>query len=572
MPQVVVSDTSAKPRHQNKIWDQVEHISSGAPRGSAKLLGARDVTIQLQLAIEEDPDRDLAEFFRLVRLGHFNDARAHYSENPKLGDGVLADQLRLAQMLLAAGDYKGLRQVTGKYHRLMENCSVTESWHLGARLNLVRLLFSQHQSSEGGENELLHLISKYTGILERAQRITLPEGNDWDFKDLFVAAVSLFGWEKTLIDFFGTTSDVLVLETILRDWKAPGYAESNTMCLLDLFTSLILQDPSHRMKARNLLLLKKARPLAKAVHRNEEQMMRTRPFLQWLLAKTVVEMDSPPGQMGGGRLGDKGGFVVNQGTGIHLPIYISTRSTNKPDWCAFSSKSSAAQCRAAEIAAAAAHYIGDYTTEATALKLLALQSHDPRKWVDALCHLQANIQGDNEGYVATSLSRYLLSRDEHEEADLLRVFQAPGGPIDLLSSGRCHYPQVMWALILIQMRLKAMDSETLLIGQRVFATVENGEPSPTQLSTVELGQIGDLVPRSLANYVWKEFSIPRNQNVEILINNKSLILRNDCHHSGEDDGGSVWDIGKSHRGADELDANSSIPTQRKKPAGRSGFE
>ncbi|KAK4129854.1 hypothetical protein BT67DRAFT_267129 [Trichocladium antarcticum] len=201
------------------------------------------------------------------------------------------------------------------------------------------------------------------------------------------------------------------------------YDEASTLGLLDLFTSLVLRDPSDGMKSRNLLLLREARALAESAQAHDEGLMRSRPFIQWLLAKAALEMQNPNplDRRDGARLGDFGGLMIDQGKGIHLPLFVPGRNiTNKPDWAMFSSRSSDATRRVTEVAAGAAHDIGDHTLQAEALKLLALQSLDPRRWMDTLAHLQLETQGDREGYLTTCLAKYLVSAGNSEEAILLR--------------------------------------------------------------------------------------------------------------------------------------------------------
>ena len=223
---------------------------------------------------------------------------------------------------------------------------------------------------------------------EQVYQNLLREGCVWDFRDLLVAAVLVFGWEESSTQLFGTSSAARVLDIISNDWMAPLYDEASILGLLDLFTSLILQDPSDGMKSRNLLLLQEASALAESAQEHDAELMRSRPFIQWLLAKATLEMEKPPERPDGVRLEDFRGLVIDQGKGVHLPIFVPSRHTNTPGWDMFSSRPSDAIRRVVEVAAGAAHHIGDYTLQAEALKLLVLQSRDPRRWMETLSHLQ----------------------------------------------------------------------------------------------------------------------------------------------------------------------------------------
>lgn len=72
----------------------------------------RDITVRLEMELEEDWELDIDEFCRLRRLGRFKDAKAHFAsrlehlshDNPYI-------RLLYADMLLACGDYKSLRSL-----------------------------------------------------------------------------------------------------------------------------------------------------------------------------------------------------------------------------------------------------------------------------------------------------------------------------------------------------------------------------------------------------------------------------------------------------------------------------
>ena len=71
----------------------------------------RDLTIRLQMDIEEDVERELEEFSRLRRLGRFKDAKAHFDSKLEHLSTTPYFQMLYAEMLLACGDYKPLQSL-----------------------------------------------------------------------------------------------------------------------------------------------------------------------------------------------------------------------------------------------------------------------------------------------------------------------------------------------------------------------------------------------------------------------------------------------------------------------------
>ncbi|KAK3694969.1 hypothetical protein B0T22DRAFT_371280 [Podospora appendiculata] len=428
---------------------------------------AKDVTVRLDLPIEEDYEADLEEFCRLRRLGRFRDAKACFHSKLEHLHPIPYILVQRAEMLIAAGDYKCFQKLDSEvfFRDELEASPDDQNLQLLARNFALLELLSQRPSAGYTSTALrvvqetlvlLHteeaigsaevqLISPCFRILryieicsgelvvndlkEQARTLLnwseiyhqlLCEDRIWDFRDLFVAAVPLFRWPDTLFQFFGTRSFPLVLKTISKDWSGPGYDESTTLGLLDLFTSLIIQDPhTKNSDTRTPQLIQYARSLAETVHTNNVERMKSRPFIQWILAKNIYEMGEVLERSDSVGLGDYKGLLVHQGNGVHLPVFVPLRRSQKPDWDMFFARSNQAQLHAAEVALQAARFTGDYNLQATALKLLALQSRAPIKVMDALANLQLNIQDDKEGYLGTCLSKYLGSNSEDNEAEVL---------------------------------------------------------------------------------------------------------------------------------------------------------
>lgn len=62
--------------------------------------------------------------------------------------------------------------------------------------------------------------------------------------------------------------------------------------------------------------------------------------------------------------------------------------------------------------------LGDYETEAMALKRLILLLENPAREFEELCNLQSVTQGDIIGYSKTLISKYLISNTDDLKQDL----------------------------------------------------------------------------------------------------------------------------------------------------------
>ena len=247
--------------------------------------------------------------------------------------------------------------------------------------------------------------------------------------------IALFGWGDTLWLIFDSRLFPAVLETMCRDWTAPDFDEALTLGLLDLLASLALQgsmqEHAHAIR-RNALLLDFARPLAELVQACTPELMRSRPFIQYILARSVLDMGSVQARPDLDSLEIFDGLLLNQGSGLQLPIFVCLDSSKKPDWDMFRHQlaPNPAQSLVAEVVFQAACFTGDYELQATSLKFIALQSKEPQKYMDALAALQLDLQHDMEGYLGTCLAKFLISKTEQDEAalvsSLLKLDRATG--------------------------------------------------------------------------------------------------------------------------------------------------
>ncbi|KAM7192387.1 hypothetical protein V8F33_008400, partial [Rhypophila sp. PSN 637] len=418
---------------QQKAFDAVHDPSDPSKK---------DIIFKMSMPIEEDFQPGLDEFCRLRRLGHFEDAEQQFQHTLKNLQGMPYVLVQYCEMLLAAGRYTSFRAVSyrKKYASLESEESVKDPCldMLEGNFWLLDLLAKVPQPSFDGD--IFEAIKRILGKLELESAMgstehlndhyfnhvfkwnqlyhrILGENRIWDLRDLLVAAVSLFG-TQFLTQCLNGKSFSLALDRLLEDWIQPEYDESTNLGLLDLFTSLLLDRPSSiKDNPKAALLLEHAKTLAESIQVNDTQNMRSRPFIQWIMAKVVSEMGDIPIRPDGLRVEDFSGITIFPGPGVHLPVYIPAEPWDKPHWDMYSVRSNHQQRQALQVALQAARFIGDYRLQATCLKILILYSQEPKVLMDSLSSLQFE-QGDTEGFLETCLSKYIALGSEDEAARL----------------------------------------------------------------------------------------------------------------------------------------------------------
>lgn len=280
----------------------------------------------------------------------------------------------------------------------------------------------------------------------------LGDDRIWDLRDLLTAMIPVFGIEDTFSQLLGMSSTPQSLQVLVDDWIHPEYDESATLGLLDTFSSLILQNVTDH--SRNSLLLHHSRGLAESIQQHNTQQVKTRPFVQFILARAAVEIDQVWKERARG-LSLPDGLPVVSDSGVNLPIFVPAKHLEKPGWERFHAPTPPSLQQAVNIALQAAKLNGDYALQATAWKLLILQSEEPKPMMDGLARLQLDLQDDKEGFLATCLSKYLTTLETEEEDDLLkelgRLDEASGGTY--LTWG--FNASLLWARSIIQGHLES---------------------------------------------------------------------------------------------------------------------
>ncbi|KAL1835513.1 hypothetical protein VTJ49DRAFT_6579 [Mycothermus thermophilus] len=525
--------------HVNAVADKQVNIVYDPSQGS------KDMSIRLELDAEEDWEGELETFCRLKRLGLIKEAKKYFWSSLGHLSTIPYIRVQYAEMLLFAGHYKEFRDLTflpefppGPENetpddrdraKLAANYALLDllsqrpipQYLSGAWRTVRDTLWALVTESLIGSTEF-QLLTLCLRVVRRLEWCTNHHTVgpakvhakclfDWQQMyhglDLFIAAVSVFGWENAANEFFGTIYIPKVVDKLFKDWIRPLYDESCVMGLLDLLTSLILQDHSDRMRTRNLLFLQNAKALADDVERNDPNLMMTRPFVQWLLAKSLLEMEAPSALPDGSHLQGPNILRLEQDSGINLPICVPSRRTAKPDWNSFLYQSGPAQKHAVEVVIRAADEIGDYSLRADAIKLLILQSEDPKSWFTALAKLQVDAQGDMDGYLATCLSGYLMPTAADQEADLLRNLVLSGSPADCSIVEQCENATLKWAWSMFRV---------------LFSSAQDVNISPTargeELSFLLNGFRLDnsTLPLYVREFAYTEFGVPLPESMHIL--------------------------------------------------------
>ncbi|KAM7190542.1 hypothetical protein V8F20_009675, partial [Naviculisporaceae sp. PSN 640] len=499
----------------------------------------KDVIFKLSIPIEEDFQPDLGEFCRLRRLGRFGDADKHFQQCLKHLTGVPYVLVQYCEMLLASGSYNSFRTVSYryKYPSLVSEESVKDPCldMLEGNFWLLDLLAKVPQPYFDGD--IFEAIKRILGKLETesamgstevhsvTQRVKehyrkvfdwnklyhrlLAENRIWDLRDLLVAGGSLFG-SQFFSQCLNASTFPKALDQLYEDWIQPEYDESTALALLDLFTSILIDSPSSLQDdPKPRLLLEYSESLVESIQTHDPSNMKSRPFIQWIIAKSISEMGDIPERPDGLRLRDFSGTVIRPGRGIHLPVYIPAKPWDNPHWDMFSVRSSPQQRQSLHVALQAARYIGDYRLQAMCLKLLILHTQEPKVLMESLQSLQWE-QGDNEGFLETCLSKYLAVSGENgtTREDLISDFKKidnilPGNltqilPVVYNSNSFCEpKASLLWARDVVKALLTdhAADEDEGNRFLQVNINFWNGR----------LTEYGSRLPHYLINHIRKEF-------------------------------------------------------------------
>lgn len=259
--------------------------------------------------------------------------------------------------------------------------------------------------------------------LSRIYRLLLPQGRIWEVRDILVAAVDAQGpddvWDLLFdVDIY---SDRALIK-FLDDWSVQGYDEPTYLAVLDILASLSTaltsywdSPPSQNHLAAAERCLQHARILATCLKENSPELVKSRPYVRWILAEEELARKRTPSESDlKQHLSIFPGLTVWRSV---IPIYIPLKWEN-PGWPL--SKTSTLSNGFLGTVLQAAQELGDYDTEAICLGELIYRSPEPSGLFAQLTSLQKSVQGNRLGYQQTCLSKFLLAKDAESRRGLLR--------------------------------------------------------------------------------------------------------------------------------------------------------
>lgn len=274
----------------------------------------------------------------------------------------------------------------------------------------------------------------------RIYRQLLSEDRIWDFRDVFVAVCTSYGTKNALDAFLGYPSPI---EGLLLDWQSDLHDESTDLALLDLLSFMALATDYNTSPDAGQLTetcLHLAEPIGNSLLDNFPHTIHSRPFVQWVVAKSVVESGTGKFKYLTNHRGHTVFPKFEPGMPYYVPVYRENPGWMSPDLIPIARQS-------LQMALSTSRDIRDYRTEARCLQELALRTRDPSRPLQELADLQKSKQHDMDGYLATCLTRYLTCGNAETKSALLEDIESFGSwedPSDLINPARAAARDVLW--------------------------------------------------------------------------------------------------------------------------------
>ncbi|QKX54154.1 uncharacterized protein TRUGW13939_01238 [Talaromyces rugulosus] len=343
----------------------------------------KDVTVHVELSIAEDLDGLLETFCRLKRLGHFLAAEQYFKENLQRYLEVPPVMIEYADMLLEQGNYNAINQLNleDRSFQFLDEPGYTQhaidykllqtiaSIHYHGNFKWAQSYFDEWETHihelismpislsslqirhiryilEILSDMKLHssFLKKYPAWIKSLSNVyerLRNEGRVWDVHDLLIAAANMDTSHNRWID-----NEVLSIDGLskfLQYWTLGAYDESTYLALLDVFsvlsiacmsTNIYPPNEENTVTAKRYLLC--ARDLATCIQKNSLSLIKSRPYIRWILAEesfTRMSNSTSSGDLKS-HLANFPGIVIWVST---LPIYIPLKREN-PGWPSSSDK------------------------------------------------------------------------------------------------------------------------------------------------------------------------------------------------------------------------------------------
>lgn len=297
------------------------------------------------------------------------------------------------------------------------------------------------------------------GNWEDLYQALLVRGCVWDFRDVVLAALDLFGPEDVRKFLLGSinTPDVL-----LTDWMMGDQDISTLLALLDITAHLALN--SARFENTSLFAdecLLSANRLGETIMEIFPEDTTSGPFITWVFVQAQVFTRRGKSYWSLFEyLGDYPGGRGSQGF-LSIPFYVPVRDEN-PGW--IRSEFPRQAIEPLELALKESRKLKDYKLEAICLAQLIIHTQEPKSLFDELEYLQKEKQHDIQGYLGTCLSRYLVSNNSDDKAKLLKKLNEFGWMDDVSD---IIWPDRAFAREVIQCSLSSVGSKKLQTSLKV---------------------------------------------------------------------------------------------------------
>lgn len=315
----------------------------------------------------------------------------------------------------------------------------------------------------------------------------------WDLRDIIFAVTSVVGPHLPGILLTRSEDAHDMPDQLLNDWGGDTYEESTYLALLDIFVVMTgfprskmgdMRESQDANLARQYL--QHARSFASAIRMHSPDLIRSRPYLRWILAEEEFARQSPEAEQQFFSV-DKKYFSRFPGVVVwrnSVPIYVPEWMEN-PGWP--ETKQPAMPSDLLQTALKTSQELEDYQTEVLCLQELICRSPEPLGVFAQLEHLQKEVQRDLTGHQRTCLSKYLLATNDQSRRDLLEKEIKPLNEYAALYSSR-HCPLLSWCQLQIKNALhRSLGHDDYIISPLKDEGLLNGLPFDvdTQVSSLE---------------------------------------------------------------------------------------
>ncbi|KAF4865432.1 hypothetical protein CGCSCA2_v001449 [Colletotrichum siamense] len=432
----------------------------------------RDITLHLDMDVTEDIEEELEQFSKLRRIGHFNEAKRYFEEHLEncIDNAYVLDQY--GQFLLEISDIHTLTKLAREYppgnvekvasanwflvceralqlnddvcpqdklqqapdlRKLLTNWPKLDSTELQCLINDLRVVkHGEHTAEEYGE---------LYAHLHHEDRI-------WDFRDLCYGLLATKSPEETihcLLNKYLSSQNQNTkgaIQVIQQHWAGAAGDEVTSLALLDIFTAFAmwalaqaikryvhgdsLEDSDEFRAAK--MYLRISHDYATEVLRQNPLNLKSRPYLQWVATKVLVEKNTDTACCGQAALTKylfklRGGTQIRAGAfrgllGFYDTVVYTPIEDEAPEWQPDASVTfSYGQEKALLMVARNARDLGDVLLEAACLQQLGYSSPNPGGYSIDLCNLWRTV-GNRTALLRAYLYRYILKRSPDGSNDL----------------------------------------------------------------------------------------------------------------------------------------------------------